>query len=493
MAQSSTTRYQLTTSAITLLVGCVAGILAVSIRERVILEDALRERTGIVRNLAIGATNARLGHEMGLSQPAGLLDEMVGETRRLPGLEVLEVGILDPDGRILAHTSPDRVGRIENGAPALDVPHAQGSSHWYEGGSDGSSLWVAAPLRIGDQRYGGVLIRFGLEGVDARLTETLIQILSIVGALALVNFLSVGWFVQRWMNPVTSLTRKMGAVRSGNINVQVNVDRKDEIGTLARQFNAMLEGLRRARRQREEIARKQSNIEKLAALGRLSAGVAHEVNNPLAGILTCLEALRHAEPGSPRHQEYAELIKSGLERISTTVKQLLRFARGPESAKRRPVDIHQVINDALAFSRFQNRQNRVSVVRSLQEVPRVHGDPDLLHQVFLNLILNAMQAMPDGGSLEIGTWAADGQVTVAFEDDGPGIPEGNHQRIFDPFFTTKEVGVGTGLGLSVALGIIQAHEGRIEVSNRHGGGARFSVHLPLADPDASDGTDGTDE
>jgi signal transduction histidine kinase len=172
------------------------------------------------------------------------------------------------------------------------------------------------------------------------------------------------------------------------------------------------------------------------------------------------------------------------------VQQLLRFARSPEVRQRRNVDLHRVIDDALAFSRFQNRQNRVRVVRSLGEIPPVLGDPDLLHQVFLNLVLNAMQAMPEGGTLEIGTWDSDGRVAIVFEDDGPGIPEGHHRRIFDPFFTTKEVGVGTGLGLSVALGIVQAHDGTIEVSDRTGGGARFTIHLPAAAPEAARAGDG---
>jgi signal transduction histidine kinase len=487
MAYRSTTRYQVTTSALTLLVGCVVGIAALSNREASIVEDALQDRMGVVRSLALGVTTAFLGQEMGLTEPAGLVDDLVADTARRPRLEVEEVVVLDMEGRIVAHSDATRLARSEANPLARRVPLSRGISHWYEGGSEGSysNLWVASPLRIGSRRWGGVLVRFGMSGVNARLTGTLKQILAIVGALTLINFLSVGWVVRRWMNPISTLTRKMQTVRSGNIDVEVAVDREDEIGQLARQFNSMLDGLRRARNQREDLVRKQANVEKLAALGRLSAGVAHEVNNPLGGILTCLEALGHADPGSPRHREYRDLIRSGLERIGVTVNQLLRFARGPEVAERRPVDLHRVINDALAFSRFQNRQNRVAVVRSLGDIPEVVGDPDLLHQVFLNIILNAMQALKDGGSLEIGTWANDGMVSVVFEDDGPGIPEGNHQKIFDPFFTTKEVGVGTGLGLSVAHGIVQAHGGTIEVSNRHGGGARFTVHLPVAE--AADG------
>jgi two-component system NtrC family sensor kinase len=465
------------------------GIVALSLRERIVVEDALRARAGVVESLALASTTTLLGEEMGVAESTGILEDLVAETRRRTGLEVRRVSILDLHGEILVHSEPNGVE-----LPTLShrIPFSDGVSHWYEGGGQGSfsSLWVGAPLRAGSRRWGGVLVQFGMSGVNARLTETLIQILAIVGALTLINFLSTGWVVRRWMNPITELTRSMEAVRAGNMDVSVSVDRADEIGQLARQFGSMLQGLQKARDQREEIVRKQANLEKLAALGRLSAGVAHEINNPLGGILTCLEALRHAEPGSPRHQEYAELIRSGLERIGTTVQQLLRFARSPEVRQRRNVDLHRVIDDALAFSRFQNRQNRVRVVRSLGEIPPVLGDPDLLHQVFLNLVLNAMQAMPEGGTLEIGTWDSDGRVAIVFEDDGPGIPEGHHRRIFDPFFTTKEVGVGTGLGLSVALGIVQAHDGTIEVSDRTGGGARFTIHLPAAAPEAARAGDG---
>jgi signal transduction histidine kinase len=229
----------------------------------------------------------------------------------------------------------------------------------------------------------------------------------------------------------------------------------------------------------EAAGRKQANIEKFVALGRLSAGVVHEINNPLGGILTCLEAMRSLEQGSARYEEYFSLAKEGLERIGTVVRQLLSFARQP-SGQRSDVDTNAILRDVVALTNLNNRGDAVRVVHEAGEVPPVRGFPDLVNQLYLNLALNALQAMPDGGTLRIRTWADDGDVVTSFEDTGPGVPEENLERIFEPFFTTKDVGVGTGLGLSVALGIVEAHGGRIQGENRSEGGARFIVRLPHA-------------
>jgi signal transduction histidine kinase len=244
--------------------------------------------------------------------------------------------------------------------------------------------------------------------------------------------------------------------------------------------------VRGARRQTLEIARKQANIEKFAALGRLSAGVAHEINNPVGGILTCLETLKDLEPGSNRYREYLQLVRSGLERIGKIVRQLLRFSRQQPDGERQKVDVNAIIEEVTVLSLFHNQKGEVEVIRRSGDLPKVDGVPDLLNQVFLNIVLNALQAMPKGGVLTIATWAEDGHVHASFEDTGPGIPEENLESIFEPFFTTKKVGVGTGLGLSVALGIVEAHGGRIEVGRGQEDGANFTVSIPVDVPDVPD-------
>jgi signal transduction histidine kinase len=324
-----------------------------------------------------------------------------------------------------------------------------------------------------------LLLRFDARVLDPALREATWLLVGLFVGLALIGLLAVSWMLRRWMAPIHELSGKMALVEEGNLDV-VGEEREDEIGALARHFNGMVAGIRKAREQSLELARKQANIEKFAALGRLSAGVAHEINNPVGGILTCLETMKGLKPGSDRYQEYLKLVRSGLERIGKIVGQLLRFSRQGKG-DRKPLDLNTVLEEVVVLSRFHNRDDRVKIVRQHHHVPAVLGAPDLLHQLFLNLVLNAMQEMPDGGTLTLNTWAENETVCVAVEDTGPGIPEELLDQIFEPFVTTKGVGVGTGLGLSVALGIVESHGGTIEARNRALGGARFLVRLPAAE------------
>ena len=321
------------------------------------------------------------------------------------------------------------------------------------------------------------LLRLGATPEEAN--HVWLHLLLLVGLLTLANFFLVRWFVRRWIEPVRKLTRQMEEVKVGRLAAVTEDDRQDEIGDLGRYFNAMIDGIGDARRQSMELARKQANIEKYAALGRLSAGVAHEINNPVGGILTCLETLKELDPGSERYQDYLNLVRSGLERIGKIVKQLLRFSRQTaEESERSELDLNALLKEVMALSLFHNLDQHVEVALRFGDLPPVLGTPDLLNQLFLNLVLNALQAMPSGGSIVLTTWADGDHVLVSLEDTGDGIPEENLDSIFEPFFTTKEVGVGTGLGLSVALGIVEAHGGEIRAENLLRGGARFTVSIP---------------
>ncbi|MEN8148180.1 MAG: HAMP domain-containing sensor histidine kinase [Planctomycetota bacterium] len=328
-----------------------------------------------------------------------------------------------------------------------------------------------------------VLCRPGTVGLD---TVAIVAV-SLSVLCAGLAALFVGWLARKWLDPVSRLARKMEEVQAGDLSVEVPVEREDEIGELGRHFNEMVQAIRRTRERSREANQRQANIEKFAALGRLSAGVAHEINNPVGGILTALEVIGHLNPESRRYKDYMVLMKSGLERIGEIVHQLLRFARQP-SGQRDLVDLNAMVQDVSHLARLQYRSSRMHIVTRFGEIPLVDGDTDLLNQLFLNLSMNAFQAMADGGILTTTTSTdEEDNAVVCLEDTGPGLPVEELESIFEPFYTTKEVGEGTGLGLSVALGIVQAHGGTIEASNRPEGGARLTIRLPAAPgPDGED-------
>jgi hypothetical protein len=220
--------------------------------------------------------------------------------------------------------------------------------------------------------------------------------------------------------------------------------------------------------------------EKLSSIGLLAAGVAHEVNTPLAGISSYAQMLLQQLPdGDPRHR-LLEKIHAQTLRASGIVNNLLNFSRIGDTMQRE-VNINKVLDDTLQLLEPQIRNTHIQIIRSYAEnPPGCRGNPSKLQQVFMNMILNARDAMPKGGSLTIKTRPVDSSVLVEFIDTGVGIEPENITRIYDPFFTTKDVGSGTGLGLALSYGIIQEHGGRIFVESIPGEGAHFTIKLPVA-------------
>lgn len=220
--------------------------------------------------------------------------------------------------------------------------------------------------------------------------------------------------------------------------------------------------------------------DKLSSIGLLAAGVAHEVNTPLTGISSYAQMLLQQVPeNDPRHQ-LLEKIYRQTSRASAIVNNLLNFSRVSD-ARLAPVDLHRVLDDTVQLLEAQLRNTKIDVVRSYADaLPSITGNAPKLQQVFMNLILNARDAMKHGGRLEIATETGDNSVIVRFRDNGGGILPQNISRIYDPFFTTKLIGQGTGLGLAVSYGIIQDHSGRIAVESRPGEGTCFEIALPVA-------------
>jgi len=239
--------------------------------------------------------------------------------------------------------------------------------------------------------------------------------------------------------------------------------------------------------EREELRKRLTQSEKLAALGQFVAGIAHELNNPLQGVLGHLELLRTTGAFPKQLRREVQTIYREADRAAKIVRNLLVFA-GSRRLTRRAVSLPGVLQKVLTLRAQAQRAANIEVVRHYGEpLPRVQSDPLLLHQVFLNMVMNAehaIQSTGQGGRIEIAAQvAASGDRIVAtVRDTGTGIPEETLSRIFEPFYTTKEVGKGTGLGLAIAYGIVQEHGGHISASNHPQGGAVFTVELPIATP-----------
>jgi two-component system, NtrC family, sensor kinase len=230
--------------------------------------------------------------------------------------------------------------------------------------------------------------------------------------------------------------------------------------------------------QREHLEEQMTQTEKLTSLGLLAAGVAHEVNTPLAVISNYIQMLAKQLPDNDPKQVLIEKIVKQTFRASEIVNNLLNFSR-TGAAQAVDIDVNRVVEETLSLVAHPLKTSQIQVVRQFGEgLPAVRGSANKLQQVFLNLFLNARDAMPSGGMLEIRTGAHNGSVEVEIVDTGAGIPREHIHRIFDPFFTTKAVGRGTGLGLSVTYGIIKEHAGKIDVRSTPGKGTSFHVEFP---------------
>lgn len=234
-----------------------------------------------------------------------------------------------------------------------------------------------------------------------------------------------------------------------------------------------------------DIENQLRRADRLTALGELSAGMAHEIRNPLGSIRGTAEILRDALPEDNRFNEFAGILVSETDRLNKVVEDFLDFAR-PASNEQERFVINNVLDEVIQLTAQQAKKNRVRIYWEPRDLPPVVGETGQFKQVFLNLVLNALQAMKSGGELTIATSISDcGRILIQFKDSGPGIPDEDLDKVFNPFFTTKSD--GTGLGLAITYRIVQNHCGQIKAENCPDGGALFTLTLKPADEPCCDG------
>jgi signal transduction histidine kinase len=322
---------------------------------------------------------------------------------------------------------------------------------------------------------------------EGRRVRTAVLLTTGLALLGLILVLRMVW--TRVVTPVRSLRDGVQRVAGGDLTHRVEIASKDEIGALARDFNQMadeLHGMRSNLEARVE-ARTQEFLRaaRLAGLGTMAAGIAHEINNPLASIASCAEGMeRRLSKGTvdaATQREYLQIIAREAYRAHEITSRLLDFARNGAPA-RIHFDASDLMRELGVLLEHRLRAKALTLeIDCPKDLPQLVGNPTEVKQVLLNLLHNAMDASPERGVVRV-RWAATAtEFTIEVADQGPGVPQEQRERIFDPFFTTKEPGKGTGLGLAIVHRIVNDHGGRIELVDA-GNGALFRVHLPLPTP-----------
>jgi signal transduction histidine kinase len=307
-------------------------------------------------------------------------------------------------------------------------------------------------------------------------------------ALAFAALLAIWWSLSRQIvRPIRLLAEGARHIAEGRLNQEIAVSSADEVGLLTAEFNAMARRLADVHAEQErrvaERTRDFLRAARLADMGTMAAGIAHEINNPLASIASCAEGLeRRVRNGGARlsdELEYLQIIAKEAYRAHEITSRLLDFAH-QDGAQKSVFGLGEIVHETRVF--LEHRLSKRNVMLSTACDPstvRIFGSSSEWKQVLLNLIQNAFDASPDGGRIDLRCRAEGDYVTLEIEDQGPGIPVADLERVFDPFFTTKAPGKGTGLGLAIVARIVEAHEGRITAHNT-GHGALFQVRVPRA-------------
>ena len=446
-----------------------------------------------------------------------------------PGME--KIRIFDQEGRIKYTTDAEEQNHIvDKTAEACYGCHAQSQPlarlnrpdrfRIYRNGAGARVLGIITPIENqpacssapchahpAEQRILGVIdTNLSLAKADVQLAESSRRMILYTGC-ALLLIVLMSWFViwQVVDRPVKALQQGTEHLASGDLGYQIKVQSRDEIGDLARSFNEMSRRLEsehdqnvswthtledRVEGKTSELRRAHEHAlqtEKMASIGKMAAVLAHEINNPLSGILTYAKLLHkwldHEDGGQSRHSEICDsldLIASESRRCGDLVKNLLTFSRATPM-NLQSTNLNQVVDRSLKLIQHQLDLGGVTVQAALDpELPPVRCDAAQIEQVLLALIMNAIDAMPSGGNLWLTSRLSsqDNLVRIVVRDDGCGIPPEMLSKVFEPFLTTKEIGRGVGLGLAISRSILDRHNGTIEVQSELGKGTTFTVTLP---------------
>ena len=447
-----------------------------------ILKELHNKAESITRAFSISVLDALIYSENQKFRVEDLLESYIADLKRsVPGIRTII--ITDVQGRVIAHSDPAMYNRVLNDSLSRQLSKVNRLvSGIYRLPGYGWVIEAAMPLRIWSKRWGLLRIAFDANETRDEIRRLFFLLFGLTVLVAAVVLWVLSYLIGRMFQSLGSLVQAMDSI---DLEKELAIDlpqRDDEIGFLIRRFEMLRQRLYQSHQQLLLAQKQVYHAEKLASIGRLASGVAHEINNPLNGIKNCLYAIRQNPDDGELRRKYLELIDEGLTQIETVVQKLLGFARTAPRAVTH-VDVNRVIRQVVELLEYRLKQKHIEVQLQLaRHLPPVRGDYSLLQEVIMNLLLNSFDAVEDGGRVRVHTKQKDTHfVLVSVEDNGEGISADDLPKIFDPFYTTKDPGEGTGLGLSVALEIVEAHGGKIEVQSQPGVGTEFTITLPIGE------------
>lgn len=393
---------------------------------------------------------------------------------------VKSVAVINPEGRVIAHTDFEYFNTtlsdtyIRKLLKTEDVVSAV-----YKHKEFGWVTEMVAPLKIGSKNLGILKILFDTEIIRSEIRSVFFLLFALTAALIAATILVLYFVIGRLTESLRKLVGAMDKVDLETTDSIALPQRNDEVGFLIEGFENLQNRLAQSKVKLVEAQKQVYHAEKLASIGRLASGVAHEINNPLNGLRSCLYAIKKNPENPAQIKEYISLMDEGISYIENIIQKLLGFSR-QKSKIAEALNLNEIIAKSTQLIEYRIRQKMIDFrFQPTDDLPVIKADPILVQEVIINLLINSLDAVKENGLIVVSTFSAGKFVGFSVKDNGIGVPAENINKIFDPFFTTKDEGEGTGLGLSVSLGIIESHGGEIKVKSEPGKMTEFIVLLPV--------------
>lgn len=407
----------------------------------------------------------------------GVTDEkrLQGYMKKLNTRGVKEISIISNNSdKIISSSDPGKIGKglttkrkelifkAELGQPVTD---------------EGLSYNVIIPVVAGEKHFGYIHLTINTEDFSVFMRKRMLQRILAAAFVFGIGMLLTIYLSKSYTKPIEEVVAVAQSVAEGNLNHELNTERKDEIGNLAQSFNHMVARLREQR----DLEEKLRKAEHLAGIGQFATSIAHEIKNPLNFISLSIDLIREKyKPAENITQKNFDAlivnIKNEIQRVSRFAESFLEYGR-PLELNRQKTDICGLIDEVIDLVAAKAQQEKIEIIKGYEMRPDLLIDPEFIKTCLYNIILNAFQAMPMGGKLTVMTRQVEDRFELRIEDTGIGIPEDKRSRIFDPFFTTKSSGLG--LGLALTKRVIEEHKGKVEIRSAEGSGTTLVTTLPL--------------
>lgn len=460
---------------IVIVLSTITSLYFFNFEKKTLYKRIVTEVTLFGETLVIPIVNDLIYERLGLVEEGGLLDNYLQGIFSEKKLNFVYIAVLDDNDTVISHTDIKEYGKRFDDELMLKINREKKTIVSLNKDLFFSkSVEVLVPLLISEKKWGTLRFVVSLDNERKEFAFAILKIFFITIILIFLGYFLVLYLSNIFVNPITTLATAMTKTDIEKLDTYLPVKGDDEFAYLTIQFNNLIERIRLAN---EELQKKNQMLlqsEKLASIGILASGIAHEINNPLGGIFNCIRMLEEQKDCSSN--KYLELIKDGLERIENTVKKLLWMARKGEDIKE-VVKVEELVDHIIEFIKYNVLKKRINIEKNIENGLEIFINRSDLEQILLNLLINAIHAIEQDGVIKISCRREGEKILLEIEDNGCGIGKENLNKIFDPFFTTKKQGEGTGLGLWITYEIVKNYGGEIRVESEEGKGSKFYITL----------------